>query len=394
MKAFLGYSFSLALFVMLPAVPVEAQDSDAIYRDRTRYDFILSEIYNYDLDAAESSLVELMGESPHDPKPYFFMTLVRWWRFVGDTYSDSFRVAFLAAADSSVKVCESRLVESENDTEARFFLGGTYGYLARYYVSLNSLFSAYKYGTRAKDIFSELIGTNDTLYDAYLAIGTYNCYAERIPAPLRIIASLIGAGGDSELGIGQLRLAADSGSYARIEALSMLGYVELELQNNYARAANIFSRLSIRYPSNPVFRLLLSNSYRKSARYEEAIRVCTSCLRGSSVKYVSPNQLAGIHAELAYCFMLFRDYKSAVREYELCCEIATGIFLKESPWIYYNTGFCEEKVHDSPAAQAYYRKVLDCEDYFDYHSLARKSIERIRNRNASVSQEAGVHPYR
>lgn len=394
MRGFFGHSFPLALFVLLSAVPAEAQDSEAIYHDGARYDSVLSELYNYDLDAAESSLAKFIAESPQDPEPYFFMTLVRWWRFVGDTYSDSFRVAFLEAAENSVKVCEDRLDAREDDAEAKFCLGGTCGYLSRYYISLNSLFNAYKYGKKAKDIFVEMVEANDTLYDAYLAIGTYNCYAGTIPAPLRIIASLIGLGGDAELGVKQLRLAADSGSCAKTEALSMLGYVQLELQKNYGAAVDDFSGLSARYPSNPVFRLLLSNSYRKSARYEEAIRVCTSCLQDSSVRYVSPNQLAGIHAELAYCRMLSEDYAGAVRGYESCFAIATGSFLKESPWIYYNTGLCEERQHEYAAAEKYYRKVLDCEDYFDYHSMARKSMERMRKRNSPVLQEKGIqqHP--
>lgn len=394
MKAFFAGTFPLAVFILLQAMPAEAQDYDAVYRDSARSNLILSELYDYDLDAAESLAEGLSVKLPGDPKPYFFITLVRWWRFVGDAYSDSFRVAFLAAAENSVKVCEARLDINEDDNEARFFLGGTYGYLARYYVSLNSLFNAYKYGKKARDIFAEMVEANDTLYDAYLAIGTYNCYAGNIPAPLRIIASIIGLGGDAELGIRQLRLAADSGGCAKTEALSMLGYVQLELRKDYGAAIDIFSSLSVRHPSNPVFRFLLSNSYRKSERYAEAVRVCTSCLQDSSVRYVDANQPAGIRAELAYSRMLSGDYKGAAREYRLCCEIATETLLKESPWIYYNAGRCEEKQHEYSAAEEYYRKVLDCEDYFDYHSMAGRSIERVRRKRSSMHREADIrnHP--
>ena len=381
---------ALAAFVALSAIPSTAGDIDAIYQDRACYDFILSQIYDYHLDAAESAVKDLIVKYPHDPKPYFFMTLVRWWRFVGDIYSESSRAGFLESAEKSVDIGRSKLAAGQDDIEAKFSLGGTYGYLARYYVASNSWLNAYNCGRKAKDIFSDIIQMNDTLYDAYLAIGTYNCYADKLPSLLRIIASVIGLGGDSQLGINQLRLAADSGCYARVEALSMLGYVDLELQDNYGGAIKIFAKLSTEHRSNPVFKLLLANSYRKSGEYEKAISVCLSCLSDRSARYVSHNQLAGIHAELAYCLMLARDYKGAIHQYELCCSIASETFLRESPWIYFNAGLCEESERHYAGAEAYYRKVLGCEDYFDYHSLARKSIQRVNKKTESGHSTAGA----
>ncbi len=355
------------------------QDRKSISSEEPRYDRLLNLIYDYDLAAAERAVDSLIAVSPSDPKPYFFMTLVRWWYFVGDINSQQLKSSFLAAAEKAVEIAKQRVDVVEDAEEARFYLGGAYGYLARYYVFTNSWLDAYYYGKKAKSIFTDLLEHNETLYDANLAVGTYNYYADELPAVVRIFAAVIGLGGDKRLGIEQLHLAADSGNYSRIEALSMLGHLNLEFESNFEEAVEIFSKLSDKYGANPVFRMLLAKSYRKSGNYDKAISTCKDLLNYPSVKYVSPNQLAGVHAELAYCYMLAKDYPHAITEYAQCERLAGNEFLKESPWIYYNAGLCEESERRYTAAVAYYRKVLGCGDFFDYHSLAKKSIERIQN---------------
>ncbi len=368
---------SLASFLVLSTLSNAVGDFDIIYRDKAIYDFALSRLYDYDLDTAEGTVRALIVRDSLDPKPYFFLTLIQWWRLVGDNYSKSNITAFLRAARKSLDVDETKLRALEDDLEAKFYLGATYGYLAKYYMLSNSLLDAYEFGRKSKNIFDDFVKSDDTLYDAYLAIGTYNCYAGTLPSLLRILVSVAGMGGNTENGIQQLKLAADSGCYARVEALVTLGYVKLELQKDYGQATEIFEGLSKRHESNPVFKLLLAISYRKSGQPGKAIPVCLSCLGDSAVKYVSRNQRASILAELAYCYMLGREYEQAAAQYRLCCSMASDELLVESPWIYYNAGLCEENARHFMKAKTWYLKVLNCGDYFGYHSLARKSLERV-----------------
>ena len=377
--------------MILSTSPKSVGDVAVIYQDSVLYNFVLSKLYDHDLDTAERTVRAAITRDSLDPKPYFFMTFIQWWRVVGGNYSESNTAAFLEAARQSVDVDRDRLDGREDDVEAQFFLGATYGYLARYYMLSNSLLDAYKFGRKSKNIFDEFVKTNDTLYDACLAMGTYNCHAGSLPSLLRILVSVAGLGGDSRLGIQQLRLAADSRCYARVEALSTLGYVNLELQKNYRQAIEIFEGLSERYDSNPVFKFLLANSYRMPGQPGKTVSVCLRCLGDSAVRYVSDNQRAGIRAELAYCYMLGKNYEQATRQYRLCCSMASDDLLKESPWICYNAGLCEENVHHYMNAEAYYHKVLNCEDYFDYHSLARKALERLEREVLSGQSRVDNH---
>lgn len=372
---------SIVLLVLIgSAVPATAGGHYPVYEQRDRYESVLTFVYDYDLKAAEGVVDSLIARAPDDPKPYFFRALVRWWYYVGETSSDSLKAAFVEAADEAIEVGESRVDENEEDSEACFFLAASYGYLARYYLLTNSWPNAYRYGKKSKAIFEKLLETNPDLYDADLAIGIYNYYADKLPTFLKIIASIVGFGGDKSLGLAQLHLAADSGNYSRVEALSVLGYIDLQMENRFDRAALIFLELSTKYKSNPVFRMLLANSYRKCKRFVDAISVCEEAIRDNSIRYASMNQLAGVHAELAYSCMLSGRYQRAIRQYKICDSLAEGDYLKESPWVFYNLGICEESEHNYAAAEVYYRRVLDCRDYFDYHSLAAKSIQRVRKK--------------
>lgn len=379
MNGLISHAGLISLVCSLLLVPDQPEDCKAIYSEEARYESVLNIIYDYDLVSAGRAVDSLTAENPDDPKPYFFMTLVRWWYFVSDLNSKSFKASFFEAAEKAVEIGKKRVNADEDDLEARFYLGAAYGYLARYYVFTSGWLDAYYYGKKAKNIFVDLLDENDTLYDANLAVGTYNYYADKLPGLLKIFAFIVGLGGDKQLGLDQLRLAADSGSYSRVEALSLLGYIDLALEGNFREAVEIFSRLSAEHKSNPVFRSLLSNSYRKSGDYDKAISTCRELLDDGSIRYVSVNQVAGLHADLAYSYMLARDYARAIREFKMCDSLAADDYMKESPWVYYNTAFCEESERNYSEALEYYHKVLDCQDYFDYHSLARKSIERIRN---------------
>ena len=374
--------FSIVACASLTAAE-EPAEYRSIYSQDARYEAIRSNIYDYHLAAAQNSIDSLIAENPDDPKPYFFMTLVRWWYFLGDVNSRSFRTSFLKSAEKTVETGKKRVEAREDDVNALFYLGGAYGYLARYYVFTNEWLDAYYYGRKAKNIFSDMLEDNDTLYDAQLAVGVYNYYADELPALLKIFTSIFGLSGDKRLGLRQLHLAADSGIYSRVEALSMLGFVNLELENNYQEAEAMFTGLFAEHMSNPVFGMLLSDSYRKLKNYERAISICTGLLNDSSIKYVSVNQLAGLHAELAYCQMLARNYAFAIREYKICDSLAVDDYVRESPWIYFNVGVCEENEHNFSEAVVYYSKVLDCRDYFGYHSNARKAIERIRSEHGA-----------
>ncbi len=369
----------LVFLCLLPTVQDQPSDYHSIYSKESRYESVLNSIYDYDLAAAGRVVDSLINENPRDPKPYFFMVLVRWWYYIGDLNSQSFKASLLESAEKVIEIGKERIAANGRDAEAQFYLGAGYGYLARYYVFTSSWLNAYFYGKKAKNIFVDLLDENDTLYDANLAVGTYNYYADKLPGLLKIFAFIVGLGGDRQLGLNQLRLAADSGSYSRVEALSLLGYIDLALEGNFKEAVAIFSRLSAEHKSNPVFRSLLSSSYRKSGDYEKAISTCRELLDDGSIRYVSVNQVAGLHADLAYSYMLARDYARAIPEFKMCDSLAAGDYMKESPWVYYNTAFCEESERNYSKALEYYHKVLDCQDYFDYHSLARKSIERIRN---------------
>ncbi len=367
---------------VLLAMVVSAGERDAniIYEHQKSYRAVLERVYNYDLPGAEQIADSLIARNPEDGGPYFLLALVRWWHYLGESYSDSLGASFLQAAQKAVQVGEERIGAHADDPEALFFLGGSYGYLARYHLLASSWSDAYTYGRKSEAIFTKMLEADPTLYDADLAVGAYNYYADKLPGILKFFASVFGIGGDGKLGMAQLRMAADSGRYSGVEAEVLLGYINLQVENDYNLASRIFAGLSRRYPSNPIFRELLATSYRKAGKYDSAAAVCQEALSDSSVRYISSNQLAGMHSELAYTRMMSGRYDLAAKEYHTSSLLADTEYLRESPWIYFNSGLCEEFEKQYGAAKNNYRLVLKCRDYFGYHSLALKAIRRIQEK--------------
>ncbi len=373
-------SVLLALTLPLSAADAQGGNESSVHEPGYSYESLLKRIHDYDLSGAGHVIDSFIGRLPADPKPYFFFTLARWWRLAGETSSDSLQTSFLEAAGKSVEVAENYLRAHPDDREAGFFLGAGCQYISRYYFLTNSWFAACKYGRKASDISTRILEKYPGFHDANLAIGTYNYYGGRLPGLIKFLVSAVGRGGDRALGIAQLRCVANRGIYSRVDALSLLGYINLQMENDYPEAVRIFSALSSSCLSNPVFRILLANSYSKAGKYAAAISTCERALADASVNFASTNQLAAMHAELAYYYMLSGEYERAITEYGTCDSLANDYYMKELPWIYFNAGLCKERRNNFMDAESYYRMVLNCRDYFDYHSRALKAIKRVHGK--------------
>ena len=144
-------SVLLALPLPLSAADAQGGNESSVHEPGYSYESLLKRIHDYDLTGAGHVIDSLIDRLPAHPKPYFFLTLARWWRLAGETSSDSLQTSFLDAA--------------------------------------------------------------------------------------------AGRGSDRALGIAQLRFVAARGIYSRVEVLSLLGYINLQMENDYPEAVRIFSAL-------------------------------------------------------------------------------------------------------------------------------------------------------
>jgi tetratricopeptide (TPR) repeat protein len=143
------------------------------------------------------------------------------------------------------------------------------------------------YGKKARSILSGLVEENPDLYDAYYGVGLYNYSAASVPTALDLLLGVFGIGRDKKLGMYQLNLAAEHGTWTRVEVSVVLSQLHFYYENNYDEAIKVLLPLVNQFPSNPVFQKYLAMSYFKLARYEEAIHVYEGQFADTAIQYIS-----------------------------------------------------------------------------------------------------------
>lgn len=344
--------------------------------DDAAFTNVLSLLYNYRLARADTVIDSLIGVNPKLLKARFFKVLLYWWYYEGDIHGTRWKERFLAAVDDAIELGEEEADATGATYETSFYLGATYGYLARFHLNSSALKAVY-YGKKAKSIFSDLVEENPDLYDAYYGIGLYNYSAATVPSALEIVMSLLGISGDRNLGMQQLHLAAMQGTWTRVEVLFVLSQLHFYYENNYNEAMRVLVPLVNQFPSNPVFKKYLALSYFKSGRYSDAIAVYEALFTDSTIEYVNSNQIAECYAELAVSYFFMNDFPHAVKYLGKWESTGTREFRSTTPWYYYYFGMSEEKLGNTLEALRHYHGVLQCKDKLGLHSQAEKAIQRL-----------------
>jgi hypothetical protein len=103
----------------------------------------------------------------------------------------------------------------------------------------------------------ELLASNPSYYDAWLAVGVENYMLSVKPAPVRWLLRLSGGETDRTLGIEKLRLTAEKGHYLAPFARLLLAVAALR-DRNIDRAKSLLDGLSREFPQNPLYAVELA----------------------------------------------------------------------------------------------------------------------------------------
>ena len=225
---------------MLPATLCPAQELGASPLDQGYRD-----LYNLRFDDAHHAFADAQRQHPEDPLPavsdaaaYLFsefnrLHILEIEFFADDTNFDSTRGLsadpaarqhFEGQLDAAKKLADARLARDPNDANALFAsvlaLGLRGDYLAL--IEKRNL-AGLSYMKQGRALAQKLLAVAPDCYDAYVAIGIENYLLSLKPAPVRWILRLGGAQTDADIGLKDLRLAAERGHYLRPYARLLLG---------------------------------------------------------------------------------------------------------------------------------------------------------------------------
>jgi len=223
--------------------------------------------YNLKLSDARSAAKALMDRYPDHPAGYTLIAETYWWEAQTDPGNAAIENNYYAAQKAAVEKGESALRTSKYPKiEVTAYVASAHGSYARFQVTQKgAFFSAMRAGLRAHRYAEEVYQMDKTYYDIYVGTGAFNFFTGSLPAVIKPFAFLIGARGDRELGIEQLKTAMSKARYSQTEA-RIVYYTAMLEDKNYPEAFATLQRLRADYRDNQVFYTWVTDWYRRQGR--------------------------------------------------------------------------------------------------------------------------------
>mgnify|MGYP000979512584 CR=1 FL=1 len=232
-------------------------DADSLIRVGTDY------IYNIEFDKANQCFKQVIEQYPKHPAGYFLDAMVEWWRITLFRDTEYFDNTFLNKIEKVIEVCDEELETNPFDIKSLFFKGGAIGFRGRFYALRKSWLKAASDGHEAFKILIQCLRIAPNNHDIMLGTGIYNYFAKAIPEKYTYLEPLLAflPKGDKNIGILQLKAAANNARYASVEAKVVLLQIYYGFESNYWESLNLSQELFSKYPNNPYFHRYLARSY-------------------------------------------------------------------------------------------------------------------------------------
>ncbi|HEY0703525.1 MAG TPA: hypothetical protein VGD60_12225 [Candidatus Acidoferrales bacterium] len=265
----------------------------------------MNKIYAGDTQGALELIKTLETSQPDHPLGFLLEAEDDWWQIYCANSSIKYGMidawkrgkkpedeAYLALADKVIVLSQAQLAAS-NSAEMHVYAGNGYALEARMFALQGETRAVARAGVSARTEFLLALEIDPQNADATAGLGLYNYYVDSLSSAVKILRFFMGIpGGDRNEGIRQMQVGIDRGV---LNQVAMRFYLAKNLRNfdfQYERALAVAEPLTVRYPLNPTFQLLLGNLNAELGRTEKATRhfravmemppqraSCTTCLR-------------------------------------------------------------------------------------------------------------------
>ncbi len=215
--------------------------------------------FNHQFEKALEMADEKISENPSVPKYYFLKIVALSLKHLADSDEYNFEQRYEYRKEKNLELIDytesvlEKVEDVEMTPENKFYLANIYGYLGRMYGFEGSYMSAFSNAKEGKDLLEDLVEEYPELYDAYLLLGMFEYYADRLGGITEFVAAVLGFSGDRTTGIRYLQIAQEKGKLTKPFAEFILGETfSLQESNNFA-AVSYFERLVKKYPNNKNF---------------------------------------------------------------------------------------------------------------------------------------------
>lgn len=245
----------------------------------------LDKVYSFDLDAAAQAARELQRDKPDHPVGYLLEGEALWWKTwcLSADYKwgmiDARRRQkqpddrhYLELATKAYALARVQ-IEQGDSAEMEFYAAMGDALAARLYGLRGENRATARFGVRARQSFLRARELDPALADADFGIGLYNYYIDTLSAIAKMLRFFMGIpGGSKQDGLRQLEHAIADGVLTPTIARIYLSLNLHRYDEKYARAIAVLEPVAAKYPSNPLFQLMLGDLHAKLSHREKALQ--------------------------------------------------------------------------------------------------------------------------
>ncbi len=255
------------------------------------------QIYNLDRDDAIATFRQAIAADPDDAGAYRGLATGLWLSITfrrGTMTVDDYLgrgvskpntpaeppppdvdAAFRQAIDRATAIARERVARNANDADAHYQLGSAVGLRASYSATVEGrVMGAFRAAREAYNEHEQVLSLDPRRKDAGLIVGTYRYIVAALALPMRLMAYVVGFGGDKDRGLHMIEEAAafrgDNEEDARF-ALILL----YNREKRYDDALRQLDILRERYPRNRLVWLETGSTMLRAGRAVDADRVLT-----------------------------------------------------------------------------------------------------------------------
>lgn len=262
------------VLIICSIIPVElfATTTD-IHVDSLSYEQKLEEgievFYQANWTEAATVFKELQQKKPGDSRPYFFESMIPFWKYYFGGNSPRAADQFLAKSQRAIEISKKQLNKNSSDTTMVLMLSGLYGYRSLVAAAEKNYKEALQSGMTGFKYTRQLLALDADDPKALIGKGMFYYMVGSVPDGLKWATNMIGMSADMQEGFNALEQAAQSDSYVKNDAQMILAYL-YEREQQHAKALNHLEALSDRYPGNIIFQFNRARLLEKTNQDEQA----------------------------------------------------------------------------------------------------------------------------
>jgi len=241
----------------------------------------LEQSYHFKWEKAEETFKDIIKKYPERPEGYHYLSGIYVWYYLSSKDKNELNI-FTAYSDTAIEKGLELLDQDSNSDTLLYLLGSNYSYRAIAFAAAENYLDAVWAGKKSNSYLEEAIEINPEKYDAYLGLGLYNFAAGQTPGAFRWVLKLAGIGGDKELGIKYLKLAADEGTYCKTEAQ----YYYSQVIPDSVEGMKYLTKLVNKYPENLLFKYSLASLNIKERKLNAAEKILRKIVDYDNEKFL------------------------------------------------------------------------------------------------------------